>query len=82
VWGRLRRAGIRRARTPQTVTDEKVRVRYEAGLSIRAVAAELGMHQGTVWRHLEQTGVTEAKVRAGLAHHGIPIRRPGRRGAP
>jgi hypothetical protein len=23
-------------------------------------------------------GVTETKVRAGLAHHGIPIRRPGR----
>jgi 4-alpha-glucanotransferase len=30
----------------------------------------------------ERLGVTEAKVRAGLAHHGIPIRRPGRPGAP
>ena len=57
VWGRLRRAGINRARTPQAVTDEKVRALYEDGLTIRGIAAELGIHQRSVWRHLDQAGV-------------------------
>src|SRR5439155_4940464 len=30
---------------------------YEAGRSIRAVAAELGMHQREVWRQLQLAGV-------------------------
>ena len=30
---------------------------YETGLSIRAVATEVGIHHRDVWRHLERTGV-------------------------
>jgi DNA-binding CsgD family transcriptional regulator len=57
VSSRLRRAGINRDRTPQTVTDGKVRELYAQGKSIRVIAAELGIHQRSVWRHLERAGV-------------------------
>lgn len=57
TWSRLRRAGINRGRTPQSVTDQKVGELYEAGLSIRAIAAELGIHYRNVWRHLHRAGV-------------------------
>jgi hypothetical protein len=48
--------------------DTLERLYVDERLGIRAVAARLG--------------VTETKVRAGLAHHGIAVRRPGRPSRP
>jgi transposase-like protein len=59
----LDRHGIPRARPP---LDRAVlaRLYVDGRLGIKAIAARLG--------------VSAAKVRADLAHHGIPVRRPGR----
>lgn len=73
VRGRLRRAGIQR---PPRVAAEQVRGLYEAGRSVRAVAAELGVHQRDVWRHLAAAGVARRPRGApGVALSRRPLER-------
>ena len=55
--------GIPRARPPLE-RDALERLYVDEQLGIKAIAGRLG--------------VSAAKVRADLAHHGIPVRRPGR----
>jgi len=54
VRHRLEDAGVSRA--PSPIHGEAVRLHGE-GRSIREVAAELGTHYRTVWRHLHRAGV-------------------------
>jgi len=50
-------APTRRRRNWSAMRDDVVRL-YGEGRTIRAVAAELGMHQREVWRQLHMAGVT------------------------